>query len=153
MSLEKGKQGGYIAAAFGSLIGSITLGALGVYLGTNYTKFFMPNAGLEGLLPVLLGVFLGWWIGEVMGCCLALRWLHYRKPKQTTKLLTVLTPFGIFLWMFISPIISNLFRGDLSDIQFLPIDNKIRMITASLTSISLALLARYLTCARDKNQD
>jgi hypothetical protein len=152
MSLEKTKHGGYITAAFGSLIGAITLGSLGTYLGINYTKFFMPNAELEGVIPPLLGAFLGWWIGEVMGCWLALRWRGYRKPKKTAILLTSLTPFGIFLWMVIHPVISNLFRGGLDDVEFLAIDNKIRMITASLTSIGLALLARDLTLVKEKNQ-
>jgi hypothetical protein len=153
MSLEKSKQGGYIAAGFGSLIGAVTLVSLGTYLGVNYSKIFMPNAELEGLFPILLGVFLGWWIGEVMGCWLALRWRGYRKPKKTAILLTSLTPFGIILWMVIHPIFSNLFRSGLDDLEFSVIDKKIRIITASLTSIGLALLARYLTPAREKNQD
>ena len=63
-----GKRG-YLETAIGSLVGGV-LGAVGGFvLGIAYVEAFMPNAGLEGLMPpfftalagVILGIGLGVW--------------------------------------------------------------------------------------------
>lgn len=153
MSLEKRKQGGYLAAGLGSFTGAFLLAALGIFLGINYAKYFMPYAELGGLIPPLFGLFLGWWIGEVMGCWLALRWRGYRRANQTAILLAILTPFTIFLWMVFHTTLFNLFRGNMNDLEFSALDQKIRPITASLTAIGLALLARFLTSWKQQHHN
>ncbi|MBE9007890.1 hypothetical protein IQ259_23210 [Fortiea sp. LEGE XX443] len=145
MQASKNNKSGYLAAIIGSLIGAIPLLYLGGYLGMAYLNNFMPNAELEGIFPPLIGQFLGWWIGEVLGCWLALRWQNYRKVNKTAKLLAMLTPIGIILWVVISIFAFQLLNRSLSDLEIVQLQNQLRPISVCLLIIALAWLARFLT--------
>jgi hypothetical protein len=145
MQTSRNNNSGYLAAIIGSLIGAISLLYLGGYLGMIYVRNFMPNAELEGIIPPLAGQFLGWWIGEVFGCWLALRWQNYRKANQTAKLLAMLTPIGIFSWVVIFIFAFQLLNRTLSDLEIVQLQNTVRPISVGLLIIALAWLARFLT--------
>lgn len=145
MQLSRNNKSGYLAAVVGSFIGAVTLLYLGGYLGMVYLNNFMPNAELEGIFPPLIGQFFGWWIGEVFGCWLALRWQNHKKVNQTTKLLAMLTPIGIILWAVIFIFAFQLLNRHLSDLEILQLQNQVRPISVSLLIIALAWLARFFT--------
>lgn len=145
MQLSRNNKSGYLAAIIGSLIGAVSLLYLGGYLGMFYLKTFMPNAELEGIFPPLIGQFLGWWIGEVLGCWLALRWQNYRKVNKTAKLLAILTPIGIILWVVVSIFAFQLLNRSLSDVEIVQLQNQVRPISVGLLIIALAWLARFFT--------
>jgi len=126
-------------------MGAGTLITLGWHLGIAYSQKFMPNAELDGVIPPILGGFTGWWMGAVLGCWLGLRWRPYQEADKTATVLAALTPFGIFLWLFISINLSNWVRGTMSDLGFLQIENILRQVTIGFTVIALALLSRFLT--------
>lgn len=145
MSLYQYKKNGYLAASIGSLIGAALLMYPGHFLGIGYVKMFMPNATLDGIFPPFIGFIFGWWVGEVLGCWLALGLLGYRSAVRTAKLLAMLTPVGIFFWVLshaflISWIGSNFNQLDsLSQLMYI-----IMPITISLFVLALAMYARYL---------
>ncbi|MCC5637905.1 hypothetical protein LC593_19100 [Nostoc sp. CHAB 5844] len=145
MQLSKNNKSGYLAAITGSFIGAVSLLYLGGHLGMFYVKNFMPNAELEGIFPPLVGQFLGWWIGEVLGCWLALRWQNYRKINKTVKLLAMLTPIGIILWVVIFMFVFQLLNRSLSDLEIVQLQNQVRPISVGLLIIALAWLSRFLT--------
>ncbi|MBD2690618.1 hypothetical protein [Anabaena catenula] len=145
MSLPQYKKGGYLAAATGSLIGAVLLMYPGYFLGVGYVKIFMPNATLDGFIPPFLSFIFGWWVGQVLGCWLALRLLHYRRAARTAKLLAIMTPVGIFFWMLFYAVAINSIAMIFSQSHSLV---HLQYITMSLTiafvAIALALKARYL---------
>ncbi|AFZ30845.1 hypothetical protein Glo7428_2333 [Gloeocapsa sp. PCC 7428] len=146
MSSRTNRRNGYLAAVLGSLIGAGTLIPLGLRLGIAYAQTFMPHAELDGLIPPILGGFVGWWMGSVLGCWLGLRWRRYREAHKTAIVLTVLTPLGIFLWVFISINLSNWVRDNISGLGFVQIDETVvTSITIGFTVVVLALLSRLLT--------
>ena len=151
MSLRTSRRKGYLAAALGSAVGAAILITLGWHLGFAYTQKFMPNAELDGIIPPLIGGLVGWVIGSVLGCWLALRWRPYQGAGKTTALLAALTPFGIFLWVFvftnfIAPQIQfDSVGGTMNVLEFAQIQNTVRQITIGFTVVTLALLSRFLT--------
>ncbi|MBD2495668.1 hypothetical protein [Nostoc sp. FACHB-280] len=145
MQLSKNNKSGYLAAIIGSVIGAVPLLYLGGYLGREYVIKFMPNAELDGIIPPLMGQFLGWWIGEVLGCWIALRWQNYRKVNKTVKLLAILTPIGIIIWVVAFLFAFQFLNRSFSDLEILQLQNQIRPISVGLWIIALAWLARFLT--------
>ncbi|MBU7586384.1 MAG: hypothetical protein KAF91_26570 [Nostoc sp. TH1S01] len=145
MQLSRNKKTGYLTAIIGSLIGAVSLLYLGGYLGRIYVITFMPNAELEGLIPPAIGQFIGWWIGEVFGCWLALRWQNHRRVSKTVRLLGILTPLGIILWLVAFIFASQLLNRHFSDLEIVQLQNQIRPISVGLWIIALAWLARFLT--------
>lgn len=143
MSLQK--QNGYFAAGLAALVGAVALRSLGMYLGTSYVKKFMPNAELESLIPLAIFHFVGWWVGEVLGCWLGLRWRHHRRAGETATLRIGLTPFAIVFWLIFYPVFLNWVRASVSELEFAQLYEKLSLITVSFLSIALALLARFLT--------
>jgi hypothetical protein len=83
---------GYIASVVGTVVGGIGLSGLGGYLGSAYVRRYMPNAGLEGLVPFLVGLWGGYWIGTVFGAWAALRFRSYRARLATAALVGLLAP-------------------------------------------------------------
>ncbi|MFS0518948.1 hypothetical protein ACEYW6_30230 [Nostoc sp. UIC 10607] len=145
MAQNTNRQNGYLAAVAGGAIGAVVLMNLGVYLGIAYVKNFMPNAELEGLIPPFIGYFVGWWIGEVAGCWLALRWRNYRRAGKTALVLAIVTPLGIiFCFGFYSAVL-NWVRGEVNELQFAHLYEIIRSLTAAGFAIPLAWLARFWT--------
>jgi hypothetical protein len=55
----------------------------------------MPNAGLDGLLPLFLGTFCGTWFGSVLVCWSALSWLREGAIRSTLLFLSVLVPLAL----------------------------------------------------------
>jgi hypothetical protein len=101
MRQSRNSQAGYLAAAFGGLVGAAAFIALGRFLGIAYAQQFMPNAELEGLIPLGIGIFLGGWIGEILGCWLCISFLRYQKAGSTAVILALLAPLGIGLFWFL----------------------------------------------------
>lgn len=66
-----------ILVVLGLIAGGAVLGLLGGYLWVNA---FMPNAGLEGLMPPFVGVITGAVVGLGIGLHLA-----YRSGKKETE--------------------------------------------------------------------
>ncbi|MBW4458281.1 MAG: hypothetical protein KME55_40015 [Nostoc indistinguendum CM1-VF10] len=145
MALHTNRGNGYLAAVLGGVIGAVVLMNLGIYLGIAYVKNFMPNAELEGLLPPFIGSFVGWWIGEVTGCWLALRWRHYRKAGKTAKVLAIVTPLGIIAWFVVYSTLLNWVASRVSELQFAQLYEIARSLSTAIFAIPLAWLARFLT--------
>ncbi|HYX16213.1 MAG TPA: hypothetical protein VE944_17955, partial [Nostoc sp.] len=99
----------------------------------------------EGLLPPFIGSFAGWWIGEVIGCWLALRWRHYRKAGKTAKVLAIVTPLGIIAWLVVYPTLLNWVTSRVSELQFAQLYEIVRSLSTAVFAIALAWLARFLT--------
>ena len=83
---------GYVASIVGTVVGGIGLSGLGAYLGSAYADRYMPNAGLEALLPLFVGSWGGYWIGTVFGAWAALRFRSYRARFATAALVGLLAP-------------------------------------------------------------
>ncbi|MBD2450597.1 hypothetical protein H6G76_26395 [Nostoc sp. FACHB-152] len=152
MQLSRNNKSGYLAAIIGSLIGAVVLLYVGGYLGMIYVNNFMPNAELDGIVPPLIGQFLGWWVGEVLGCLVVLRWLNYRKVNQTVKLLAMLTPIAIICWMLFSLFIFQWVNSNFGDSMFIKLHNQFRPISVGITIIASAWLARYMTKPRPRHR-
>lgn len=58
---------GYLETAVGSLVGGVLGAVVGYILGVIYVETFMPYAGLEGLMPPLLGALAGITLGMGLG--------------------------------------------------------------------------------------
>ena len=67
------KKRGYVETAIGSLVGGVAGAFAGFVLGILYVDTFMPNAGLEGLLPPFLTMLAGITLGIGLGTWGALR--------------------------------------------------------------------------------
>ncbi len=130
--MHQKRQDGYLAAVLGGATGAVALMNLGKYLGTAYGRQFMPNAELEGLIPVAIGWIGGWWVGEVLGCWLVLHWLAYRDARLTATWLAGLTPFGMISLLFLLQKIN-------------PENQQLRPLIIGLIVIALPLVARLLT--------
>lgn len=57
----------FLAAVLGGIVGILVVGAVGYGVGAGYVAIFMPDAGLEGLLPPLIGTVVGGSIGGIAG--------------------------------------------------------------------------------------
>jgi uncharacterized membrane protein YeaQ/YmgE (transglycosylase-associated protein family) len=145
MAQNTNRQNGYLAAVVGGLIGAVALMNLGIYLGIAYVKNFMPNAELEGVIPPFIGYVAGWWIGEVVGCWLALRWRHHRKAGKTALVLAIVTPLGIIFCFVVYSAIFNWLSGTVNGLQFAHLYEIIRSLTAAGFAIPLAWIARFWT--------
>ncbi|WP_016952121.1 hypothetical protein [Anabaena sp. PCC 7108] len=145
MSLPQYKKGGYLAAAIGSLIGTFLLMYPGYFLGVGYVKIFMPNATLDGFIPPFLSFIFGWWVGQVLGCWLSLRLLHYHRAARTARLLAMLTPVGIFFWVLFHIFLSNWMGRNWNQLDLLAqLMHIIMPITVCFTVITLGCYARFL---------
>lgn len=145
MSLHQYKKNGYLAAGIDSLIGAALLMYPGHFLGVGYVKMLMPNPTLDGFIPPFIGLIFGWWIGEVVGCWLALGLLRYRSAARTAKLLAMLTPVGIFFWVLSHVFLVSWIRSNFNQLDLLSQLMYIIMpITICFSAITLAVYARYL---------
>jgi hypothetical protein len=80
---------GYVASVVGTVVGGIGLGWLGLYLGIEYARRYMPDAGPW---PFIVGLYSGTWIGTVFGAWAALRFRSYRARLATAALVGLLAP-------------------------------------------------------------
>ncbi len=142
---SRNHQHGYLAAASGGAIGAVVLMILGHHLGIAYVKMFMPNAELEGIIPPLIGAFIGWWLGSVLGCWLCLLWGRYQGAKRTATLLLVITPLGIIGWMFAYVSFLNWSSGTMTDLEVVQLQVRLRLISIGFMVVALPLMARFLT--------
>jgi len=122
---------GYLAASIGGATGAVVLTALCVFFGYVYVRT-QTNAGLGGLVLLLWCSYAGFWIGEVLGCWLALRLGGYANASRTTYFLGGLTFFAVLV--FFSNIPMAFTRGI----------NAAFWLLVGLISITLPLLARFL---------
>jgi hypothetical protein len=83
---------GYVASVVGTVVGGIGLGSLGAYLGSAYARRYIPSADLAALVPLLVGLWGGYWIGTVFGAWAALRFRSYRARIATAALVGLLGP-------------------------------------------------------------
>ncbi len=67
------KKRGYLETAIGSLVGAVAGAAAGYILGFLYVDTFMPNAGLEAIFPIFIGIAGGIAVGIGVGTWGALR--------------------------------------------------------------------------------
>ena len=122
---------GYLAASIGGATGALVLTALCLFLGYVYVRT-KTNVGLEGIVLLLWCSYGGFWIGEVLGCWLALRLGGYANASRTTSFLSGLTFFAVLVFFSNIPIAYT--RGI----------NAAFWLLVGLTSITLPLLARFL---------
>ena len=96
---------GYLAAGLGALLGGGAGAGLGFLLGMAYSQRFMPNAELEGVVPVAIGELLGLWLGAVGGAWAVLNLKNRVAARSTGFLLAGALPaWGIvslpsFFWL------------------------------------------------------
>lgn len=146
MPFPLNRHNGYLAAIVGSLLVAGIFIPLGWQLGFFYARQFMPNAELEGLIPPILGGALGWWMGAVLGCWLALRWRACPKAGRTAALLASLTPFGIFLSFQIFVKLSPWIWSTDNQFQSAQAEQRLVMqLIIGLMASVLAWLSRFLT--------
>lgn len=145
MILSITRKTGYLTAIIGSLMGAFLLLNIGGSLGMRYVENFMPNAEIEAMIPPLLGQFIGWWLGEVLGCWLALRWRNVKDAKKTAIILMILTPVGIIIWAVFYLVLFNWSNEHLSSLQLQKLHHQFRPISVGVTIIALALIAKLLT--------
>jgi len=95
----------YMPAVVGSLLGGAAGGGVGFLLGTAYARRFMPNAELEVIAPLAIGVLGGVWLGAVLGVWTLLNLTHKVAARSTGYLLAGALPaWGIvslpsFFWL------------------------------------------------------
>lgn len=70
---RRDKKRGYLETAIGSLVGGVLGAIAGFVLGILYVEAFMPNAGLEAILPVFISTAAGIALGIGVGVWGALR--------------------------------------------------------------------------------
>lgn len=96
---------GYLPAGFGSLFGGGAGGGLGFWLGMSYSQRYMPDAELDGIIPVVIGELGGVWLGAVLGAWALLNLAHKVAARTTGFLLAGALPaWGIvsipsFFWL------------------------------------------------------
>ena len=56
-----------VAAVLGGTLGILVVGAVGYGVGAAYVAIFMPDAGLEAVLPPVIGTVVGGSIGGIAG--------------------------------------------------------------------------------------
>lgn len=98
-------EAGYRATSLGAVGGGGAGAGLGFLLGMAYSERYMPNAELEGILPVVVGELVGVWLGAIVGTWVLLHLTHQVAARTTGFLLAGALPaWGIvslpsFFWL------------------------------------------------------
>ena len=87
------RKRGYVAGVMGALGGGVLGTLIGIVAGIFYVENFMPNAGLDGLLPPIFAAAAGGTFGAGGGTWLALKARRHRAPGVTGLVVGGLTPF------------------------------------------------------------
>ena len=90
------------SAVAGAVAGGVLGGALGAGIGLAYSVIFMPNAELEGVLPFVIGMGGGAWIGAALGCFVVLRLSRADEAASTAKWVAAL---------FVPAVVAGFFLG------------------------------------------
>jgi len=98
---------GYVAAAIGCFVGGVGLFFAGFALGIWYVERFMPNAGLEGIVPPFFGGAGGAVLGMGIGTWLALRIRRYPGAGPTGALAAVFGPALALATAFVIEIVAD----------------------------------------------
>ena len=137
----------YGLSAFGALLGAGAGTGLGLLLGTSYSSRFMPDAELEGIVPVVIGSLAGLWLGAIAGAWMLLALSHKVGPRPTALLLAGALPaWGIvslpsFFWL------SQQLAGDKGLPNFLAI-----ALPVLILAVPPALVSRALVVHRERLQ-
>ena len=89
---------GFVLAMAGSFVGGTVLGGLGLLLGMLWSERFMPNAELEGIVPLMVGAAAGAWIGPPLFVWIMLKMGGRSAPAPTAALLVAALP----VWALVS---------------------------------------------------
>jgi len=82
----------------GSFVGGTVLGGMGLLFGMLWSERFMPNAELEGIVPLIVGVAAGAWIGPPLFVWLLLKLASRAAAAPTAALLVAALP----VWAIVS---------------------------------------------------
>lgn len=135
---------GYLAAGCGALLGGGAGGGLGFWLGMSYSQRYMPDAELDGIIPVVIGELLGVWLGAVLGAWALLNLTHKVAGRSTGYLLAGALPaWGIvsmpsFFWL-----IQQLAGDDIPDVFEI-------VVPVMILCVPPALAARALVLQRER---
>jgi hypothetical protein len=94
-------RGGYLATTVGALLGAAVVGLFGCCVGSLYGEYWVRHYDYSrGGDPIpavwwFLGIAIGVWIGEVIGCWLALDVWDHDGATITAILLTVLLVLSV----------------------------------------------------------
>lgn len=96
---------GFVAAAFGGLLGAVTCGTVGG-LGVAAALDLSSDASPEVFLaPLVIGLLGGMWLGCVLGCYLVLRVRKFAGAGHTSLWTgIVLLPAMIVVWVGLDPV-------------------------------------------------
>ena len=120
---------------------------LGFLLGMAYSQRFMPNAELEGVVPVAIGQLLGVWLGAVAGAWGLLNLMHRVAARSTGFLLAGALPaWGIvslpsFFWL-----IQQLSGDDIPNVLQI-------VVPVVVLCVPPALAARALVVHRERSRE
>ena len=89
---------GFLLTMAGSFVGGTVLGGLGLFLGMLWSERFMPNADLEGIVPLLVGAAAGAWVGPPLCVWILLKVGDRSAPAPTAALLVAALP----VWALVS---------------------------------------------------
>jgi hypothetical protein len=100
----------YLAAVIGSVLGAGISIPVCTFIGYAYYLYLIKLVGISdessgGLFYCALGIFVGWWIGTLGGCWLALSQISNEDAFVTAILLTALQPLGV--WWFLRMIMKR----------------------------------------------
>jgi hypothetical protein len=136
----------YAAVAIGTCLGAGILGAAGLGLGGAYVDAFMPNAELEGVIPVAIGTGFGVWAGAVLGAWSGVTYRAAPARKTTTWLvLAALPAWAVVSVPSMSWLLSRLSERDLP--RLLDV-----VVPLLILCIPPALAARALAVQRERRE-
>lgn len=142
----------YGLSALGAFVGGGTGTALGLLFGNFYSARYMPNAELEGIVPVIIGTMAGVWFGAVAGAWTLLALTHKVAARSTGFLLAGALPaWGIvslpsFFWL------TQRLAGDegLPNFLAVAVPVVILCIPPALASRALVIHRERLTAKREE---
>ena len=135
---------GYLTAGLGALLGGGAGAGLGFLTGMAYSERYMPDAELEGIIPVVIGELLGVWLGAVAGVWIALNLMRRVAARPTGFLLAAALPaWGIvslpsFYWL-----IQQLSGDDIPDVLQV-------VVPVVILCVPPALVARAVVVHRER---
>ncbi len=116
---------GYLAALLGAICGASLIMFFVLFIAGAYITKFAPN-NAEVTTSITLSLVLGAALGEILGCWLALHFLHYQMSRRTAAILGGLIVPGCLFFLIASRIFGL-------------------VLATAIVMLSLPLIARALT--------